>query len=154
MPMEIERKFTVRDDAPFKGQPAVPVRQGYLARGEREEVRVRRVGDEYSLTVKKGSGLERQEFETSIDAAQFDALWPATEGCRVSKSRRLVPLPAGRTAHVDVFEGRLAGLVTVEVEFEDREEALAFVPPAWFGTEVTDDGRYANKELSSSGIPS
>ncbi|MEV5238658.1 CYTH domain-containing protein [Streptomyces cinnamoneus] len=153
MATEIERKFTVHDSGPFEGVPALPVQQGYLARGEQEEVRVRRAGDEYSLTVKKGNGLERQEFEILVDAGQFAALWPATEGRRISKRRRAVPLADGRCAYVDVFEGRLAGLVTAEVEFEDREDALAFVPPPWFGAEVTGDARYANKELSTTGIP-
>ena len=37
----------------------------------------------------------------------------------------------------------------VEVEFDDEESARSFVPPAWFGKDVTFDGRYHNSYLSS-----
>lgn len=154
MPVEIERKFLLASPDVLDGIPATGVRQGYMARGEKEEARLRREGDVHTLAVKKGSGLTRAEFETVLTEEQFDALWPATDGARVSKRRYVVPLPGGRTAYVDVFDGRLSGLATIEVEFATEEEALAFRPPGWFGTEVTEDGRYANKELSvAEGVP-
>ncbi|MER7048135.1 CYTH domain-containing protein [Streptomyces jumonjinensis] len=153
MQVEIERKFLIQQDDAYRDLPAVPVRQGYLARGSDAEARIRSEGTDLSLTVKKGSGLERLEFEVTIDREQFDALWPATEGCRVRKARRAVPLAGGRTAYVDVFEGHLAGLITAEVEFPDRRGAASFEPPAWFGAEVTGDKRYSNQVLSSEGLP-
>lgn len=154
MPMEIERKFLLASPDPLKEIPSIAVRQGYLARGEKEEARVRRAGGEHTLTVKKGGGLTREEFQTALTAEQFDALWPATSGARVDKRRFAVPLPGRRTAYVDVFDGCLSGLATVEVEFATEAEALAFEPPDWFGTEVTEDGRYANRELSvAEGVP-
>lgn len=153
MATEIERKFVVEDLGTVLQIPAVTVRQGYLARGNDEEVRVRQAGDEYTLTVKKGTGLRRSEYEVPISGSQFDALWPATEGSRVAKTRREVRLPENRLAHVDVFDGHLEGLATVEVEFDDTDTALAFTPPAWFGREVTEDRRYSNKVLSSEGSP-
>ncbi|EDY50216.1 CYTH domain-containing protein [Streptomyces clavuligerus] len=153
MATEIERKFVVGDLGAVLRIPAVTVRQGYLARSTDEEVRVRQIGDEYTLTVKKGNGLQRSEFEILIDASQFNALWPATEGSRIAKTRREVELPENRLAHVDVFEGHLEGLATVEVEFADTGAAGAFTPPAWFGREVTEDRRYSNKVLSSEGAP-
>ncbi|MGW0615393.1 CYTH domain-containing protein [Streptomyces sp. NPDC002788] len=153
MGTEIERKFVVQNLGEVLRIPAMQVRQGYLARNSHEEVRIRRMGDEYTLTTKKGSGLQRAEFETPISAAQFDALWPATEGSRITKTRREVKLPEGRIAYVDVFEEHLEGLTTVEVEFDETSTALAFVPPNWFGHEVTEDKRYSNKVLSSEGKP-
>ncbi|WP_208875368.1 CYTH domain-containing protein [Streptomyces sp. PBH53] len=154
MHVEIERKFLVDSLDAVNGTDPVPVRQGYLARGEGEEVRVRRQGEEFTLTVKRGSGLTRSECEIPLGPEQFQELWPATEGARVTKSRYAVALPDGRTAHVDVFDGRLLGLATVEVEFPSESEARAFDPPAWFGAEVTEDARYANRALSSAdGVP-
>ncbi|MFI1890374.1 hypothetical protein [Streptomyces jumonjinensis] len=88
MQVEIERKFLIQQDDTYRDPPAVPVRQGYPARGSDEEARIRSEGTYLFLTVKKGSGLERLEFEVAIGREQFDALWPATEGCRVSKARR------------------------------------------------------------------
>lgn len=48
---------------------------------------------------------------------------------------------------LDVFLGKLEGLLVAEVEFDSPEASKAFVPPAWFGREVTDDRRYANAAL-------
>jgi adenylate cyclase len=41
----------------------------------------------------------------------------------------------------------------VEVEFPSRREAEAFVPPPWFGEDVTDDPRWSNAALATSGPP-
>lgn len=54
---------------------------------------------------------------------------------------------------VDEFSGALAGLFLCEVEFSDEAQAGAFVPPQWFGADVTEDGRYKNKSLAENGIP-
>ncbi len=154
MHREIERKFLV-DALPTPKSPGVPVpvQQGYLARGNGvSEVRLRRQGDEFTMTIKQGSGLERLEYETPLTREQFDVLWPATDGARVAKQRTAITLPTG-VAHLDVFEGQLAGLITVEVEFEDTKAAGEFTPPAWFGREVTGERGYANQNLCDSGIP-
>ena len=37
----------------------------------------------------------------------------------------------------------------VEVEFETEEQANAFVPPEWFGKDVTFSGEYQNSQLAS-----
>jgi adenylate cyclase len=113
---------------------------------------VRRIGDESFLTVKRGSGRERLEEEIGITAEQFEALWPATEGRRLSKRRFYVPLD-GLTAEVDVYGGLLDGLITAEVEFEASSDSQGFDPPAWFGNEITGDARYANQALAKDGIP-
>ena len=36
----------------------------------------------------------------------------------------------------------------VEVEFNSLEEAEAFIPPAWFGEEVTGNKQYSNAQLA------
>jgi CYTH domain-containing protein len=40
-----------------------------------------------------------------------------------------------------------------EVEFESEAAADEFEPPDWFGPEVTDDPRYANRALAVDGVP-
>ena len=52
-------------------------------------------------------------------------------------------------AEVDVFHGRHEGLMLVEVEFANTEAADAFVPPAWFGEDVSTDPCYRNSFLAS-----
>jgi CYTH domain-containing protein len=47
-----------------------------------------------------------------------------------------------------VHTGHLAGFNYVEVEFSDVEAAKAFVPPVWFGREVTEDARFSYGTLA------
>ncbi len=55
---------------------------------------------------------------------------------------------------IDVYEGRLSGLVVLEVEFQNSEESVQFVPPPEFNLiEVTGDKRYSNKQLARNGLP-
>ncbi len=151
---EVERKFLVAELPDLTRARAVRIRQGYLtSKPDSVEIRLRQKGDTYLTTLKKGAGLERVECEAEISEAHFDAFWPATEGRRVEKTRWTGRLACGATFELDIFEGTLAPLVLVEVEFGTREEASGFQPPAWFGQDVTDDARYSNASLAASGAP-
>ena len=108
---EIERKFLVDGPVP-DGLPAKPILQGYLTLAtDSVEIRLRQKGDDYSLTIKSDGGLTREEREVAIEAAQFQSLWPATEGRRVEKTRHLGTLPGGQVFEFDVFSGHLAPLM-------------------------------------------
>lgn len=156
--VERERKYLVADvPEDLDRSDAVDIRQGYLVTGAHDDhasVRVRDAGREgRTLTVKAGRhGAERTELEWTISDAQFDAAWAHTEGRRITKRRHRVRL-GDRIAELDVFDGDLAGLVLVEVEFPSNEAMDAFVPPPWFGRDVTDDERYANAALAADGRP-
>lgn len=152
--LERERKFLV-DELPDLG-PGEHLRQGYLAIDGAVSLRVRSVGGERcTVTLKAGRGAVRRELEWALTAEQFDALWEFTENRRIDKTRHCVPLaPAaveGVPSHadLDVFHGRHEGLVVVEVEFESTDALAGFVPPVWFGREVTDDPSYTNAALST-----
>ena len=54
---------------------------------------------------------------------------------------------------LDIFENELSPLIMAEVEFDSEEEALAFVPPAWFWEDVTNDKRYHNSNMSKGITP-
>ena len=69
------------------------------------------------------------------------------------KKRYLVPLEQGLTAEVDLYEGSLSGLMTTEVEFPSLEAAEQFVPPEWFGRDVSGEKAYKNTSLSLNGMP-
>ena len=151
--MEIERKFLLSElPAAVAEAPSTLLRQGYLAIGPNDEVRIRDAGGAFTLTAKSGTGITREERETALTLAQFDALWPSTEGRRIEK-RRHVLAEEGLTYEVDVFEGSLCGLLLAEVEFHTLEDARGFEPPAWFGAEVTYDVGYSNASLAVHGVP-
>ena len=146
---EIERKFLVARVPPLDALAAETVRKGYLTGQEDSvEVRLRQIGARHVLTVKSGGGLARSEREVALTETQFDTLWPATEGRRLEKTRHTGRLPGGLTFELDVFAGDLAPLVLVEVEFPTLDAARAFTPPGWFGTDVTADRRYKNRQLA------
>lgn len=147
MGTEIERKFLVPPGVPVPAGDAGPILQGYLVVDDDREVRLRRHGDRHTLTAKRGFGLVRGEWETELTAAQFEALWPATEGARLSKTRHEVPVGT-HVALVDVYHGVLRGLRLVEVEFPDTGTAGRFRPPDWFGAEITDEPGYTNYRLT------
>ena len=107
----------------------------------------------FTLTVKSGSGLQRKETEIFLEQAQFELLWPATETRRIEKTRLRVESTDGLVIEIDIYEGRLTGLIVAEVEFPSLAAAAAFDPPEWFGHDVTEDPRYKNAALATSGIP-
>ena len=147
---EIERKFLVRTPPPDLGRhDHAPIDQGYLTPPDAAmSIRLRRYGGRHLLTAKQGEGLRRREVEVEIGAAVFEALWPLTEGRRLVKTRYQIPSGA-YTVELDVYHGAHDGLLIAEVEFADEAAAAAFVPPAWFGPDVTGDARYANARLAS-----
>lgn len=149
--VERERTFLVADmpDLPDDG---THIRQGYLAVDGDVQVRIRdREGRGRSLTVKGGQGGTRAEEEVPLDSERFERLWQLTSGRRIEKTRYVIPVE-GAEAELDVFAGELTGLVLVEVELDSDEAMAAFRPPAWFGPEVTDDGRYSNASLAVRGF--
>ncbi len=154
MATEIERKFLVAKPPPDLAQrQGVPILQGYLAvAADGAEVRLRRKGTTYWQTVKRGTGLVRTEVEIALEPAQFETLWPLTEGRRLEKTRYRIE-HGNDVLELDVYAGPLAGLCTVEVEFGSQRASREFAPPAWFGAEVTDDARYGNRELARHGLP-
>lgn len=159
MASEIERKW-VADHRPNAVTPAsrgIHLRQGYLAVDDVVTVRVR-ISDEWAkLTVKAGAGAERTEVEVEIDPGEAEELWPFTEGRRILKTRYRVPLDRSLgedlVAEVDLFEGDLAGLCLVEVEFPSKQAADAFEAPDWFGRDVTDVKGWSNADLARHGLP-
>jgi CYTH domain-containing protein len=146
---EIERKFLVkRLPDELEKFPHDEIAQGYLALGPGGiQVRLRKKGSIRSLTYKCGSRNAREEREIRLTAEQFDTLWPATEGRRLSKIRYDVPW-RDHTVEIDIYRGRHDGLVVAEVEFPDEESCAAFEPPEWIGQDVTGQSRYSNVALA------
>lgn len=145
--MEIERKYLI-DTLPdhLEQYECRQIVQGYL--NIDPVVRIRKSNDKYTLTY-KGAGLMcREEYNLPLNAEAFAHLKEKIDGILIEKKRYLIPLTEKLTIELDVFEGKLAPLVLAEVEFETKEEAELFVPPAWFGEDVTFSSKYHNSTLS------
>lgn len=155
MPVEIERKFLVVDEAWRKAAigPALRMRQGYVATGAAGmTVRVRLEGKRGTLTL-KGPGLTtRAEFEYEIPAEDAEALLAEHCAAPLIEKQRTRVQHAGLVWEVDEFAGHLTGLVLAEVELAEADQAIAL--PGWVGVEVSDDARFQNANLArATGIP-
>ncbi|TGV73281.1 adenylate cyclase [Mesorhizobium sp. M00.F.Ca.ET.149.01.1.1] len=118
-----------------------------------QRCRIWRISDGRSakLTLKFGDrARERDEFEYSIPLAEAEELMAFAIGRVIEKTRHHVR-HRGYLYEVDVFGGRLAGLVIAELETpEDVSDEML---PDWLGREVTGESRYYNASLALGGIP-
>lgn len=153
---EHERRFYPKLSelpANFYNSPRTLIVQGYLEDDLR--TRVRDESDElgshtYSQTRKTGGGVSRPEDEIEISKEVFTNLWAHVK-CELRKTRYHMPL-YGHVAEINIFHDNLDHYVQIEVEFASPEEALKFVPPSWFGDEVTHDNCHDNYYLAKHGI--
>lgn len=158
--MEIEKKFLVKDiptnliDYAFS-----EIEQGYLCHNP--IVRIRKLNDEYILTYKSKDFFKNtpkiaipdnvnanEEVELPLNKEAYEHMLTKVDHNIVTKRRYNIPLYGDYVAELDLFSGRLDGLIVVEVEFRDPLQASIFVKPSWFGEDVTADKQYGNASLS------
>ncbi len=158
---EIERKYLVAylPDR-FFDYSHKELEQAYLAYGDDDglserRIRIMRQGDSehYFYTEKSEGTLSRSEYELEITKKEYKSYLPRVVSKFVKKARYYIPIKNSLMAELDLYHGELSGLVTVEVEFGTLDESSAFVPPDWFGEEITEDLRYKNKNLAKNGKP-
>ena len=157
MRYEIERKWLVNDKVVPKDlfqSPFFRIDQGYLEvlDSENDEARIRRKGDKYFLTLKKGEGIKREENEVEIPSETYNLFLSLPNLNKLEKIRYEIP-DRKYTIELDIYVGNLEGLATAEVEFENILESQSYIPPEWFGREITGDKRYKNKNLAMNGLP-
>lgn len=157
--MEIEKKFLLRSlPEQLESYQKQEIEQGYLCTDP--VVRIRKRNDEYILTYKSRFGMGftlpgekdvrvNNEVEVPLNRQGYEHLREKIDGNLIRKCRYLIPLADGHMGELDVFGGALEGLSFIEVEFKDQGDAKAFVPPEWFGDNVSDDPRYSNSFLSA-----
>ena len=150
--MEIERKFLIKDLPENLNQYAFhTLEQGYL--NTDPVVRVRREDDDFYLTYKGKGFLAREEYNLPLNVEAYAHLVKKSDGNIIRKKRYLIPIGgSGLTIELDVFDVPFAPLILAEVEFECIEQAQAFVPPEWFGEDVTENREYSNSYLSQKAI--
>lgn len=145
--MEIERKYLVSKLPEHLEQyPFRIISQGYL--NTDPVVRIRQDNDKYELTYKSKGFMVRKEYNLPLNREAYEHLLTKIDGRCIRKKRYMIPLPHKLTAELDIFEGDLSPLKLVEVEFSCEEAANSFVPPSWFGEDVTFSVKYHNSTLS------
>ena len=146
MPLEIERKFLVRNEGWRGSWRAQPIRQGYLSSADATTVRIRILGARAFLTVKgECGGAVRSEYEYEVPVAHGEEMLRLCRRPPIEKLRHDIPID-GQLWQVDEFRGANAGLVMAEAELSDPRQPLAL--PPWIGLEVTEDVRYRNSYLA------
>lgn len=152
--MEIEKKFLLSGCPEILNiATRVSVKQGYLF-VEDGELRIRQKDNKFFMTVKGDGSLSRSEWEVEIPQWVFESLWDKTAGKQIEKTRHEIEYQ-GLILEIDEYHGRLAGLYTLEIEFESEDAANAFVLPKQVSdaVDVTSNKAYKNKALAVNGRP-
>lgn len=145
--MEIERKYLINQlPENLEITETHMLEQGYL--NTEPVVRIRRDNDDYFLTYKSKGLMIREEYNLPLTKEAYGHLKEKIDGRLITKTRLVVPYRDGLFIEVDTFHGDLAPLTLAEVEFPSRESAESFLPPQWFGEEVTFTAKYHNSTLS------
>jgi CYTH domain-containing protein len=155
--MEIERKYLIQCSPKDLTKYSFKViEQGYLCHNP--TIRIRKIGDDYILTYKSkinqlnmpgaNKAIINNEVELELTQEAYLQLKDKVDGYIIHKKRYYIPLEAGLTAELDVFDNQLKGFIMAEVEFPNEKTSDTFVPPEWFGKELTSDKRFSNYNLS------
>ena len=147
MPIEIERKFLLRnDDWKLKANQGTKFKQGYLVGSKDASVRVRIEGDKAYLNIKSATlGVRRQEYEYSIPMAEANEILQTLCKKPLVEKTRYIVSHNGMEWEIDVFEGENMGLVVAAIDLQDEHQKIEL--PAWCGQEVSSDPRYYNVNL-------
>lgn len=149
---EIERKFLVKDER-FKEHAirSQHIEQGYLCKEPEKTIRIRICDEKAFLTIKSArlrEGLAKFEWEKEIAVTDARELMQLCLPGVINKTRYILPADGReekRYWEVDVFAGRLEGLVLAEIELGSEEEI--FDKPEWIGEEVTGQAQYYNANM-------
>lgn len=158
MNKEIELKFEVKDMPKLDGHKKIDIYkiiQYYLYKDEFSAIRKREVLDinnnihEYIYTVKTKGNIPNNksvyEIETVVSREKYESIQKNKN--IVEKYRIKIPIDENLIAELDIYDGNLEGLITVEVEFENEMQLDKFIKPVWFGSKL-DKIIFSNANLS------
>lgn len=153
--MEIERKYLIHS-IPFSLDTYSfhEIEQAYLCTNP--VVRIRKQDDTYILTYKGKGLMVREEYNLPLNEEAYHHLLQKADGVVIKKRRYLIPYSLAEqsyTIELDIFSDTYEGLQLAEVEFETEAECNAFIPPEWFGEDVTFSKKYHNSTLSAINPP-
>ena len=149
--MEIERKWHMKQEPKLLTLTHTRMSQSYLSLTP--EVRIRRyedlmhsTPDRYDLTIKSEGTLAREEIIKELTADEYRILLEMTGGLPpIVKDHKTFDWQGHMLEYSVVDAERGGGFSYAEIEFSSMEEAHAFVPPTWFGTETTEQQTFRMK---------
>jgi len=151
--VEYERTFLARE-IPAEVRSSMPVRMVDIyvpdTEGIHPTVRLRKRGKDYEITKKSlindTDSSEMLEENVALTQEEFESL--AAGHHRMVEKDRYKVLINGRLAEIDVFSGRLEGLVIIDFEFLNNADKAAFTPPPCCLVEVTQEATFAGGNLA------
>jgi len=148
MPIEIERKYLLRnDDWRLNANQGAQYKQGYITGSELASVRIRTEGEHAFINIKSATlGVTRQEYEYPVPWGEALEILSSLCAKPLIKKTRYIVRDNGNEWEVDVFGGENEGLIVAEIELQSEEQS--FELPGWCGREVSDDPRYYNVNLA------
>ncbi len=148
----IRRKFFVLKKPPqCVAAKAIEIEEGYFLRHPKRDLKLKRQDRNYFLVLKEKTENAKSQ-EIKLTKAQFNALWPFTEGQRVFYKRSLFLIKRLKIT-IDSFLGEHAPLVLAEVVFPTIAASKAFVHPEFLGEEVTRREEYETISMALYGAP-
>ena len=149
--IEIEKTFLVKKlPQNLSSYKSVKIKQGYLSPSP-SPLRIRQKDNYFEITkklpLKKNDFSSAEEINIPLTQFEFDQLWVLVNRS-LEKIRYLIPLENDLVAELNIYEGDLVGLFQVEVEFKSVEQMNQFIPPNWFGEDITQEDFAANSFLA------
>jgi len=139
--LELERTFLAKYLPELEGCEKVRIKDIYVPADMKHPViRIRMKGDSYMITKKEpedGDASAQNEYTIPLTEEEFRA-FEGVEGKELVKVRYYMDWKE-RTAEIDVFGGKLEGLVLVDFEFDTKEEKENFEPPEFCLADVTQE---------------
>jgi CYTH domain-containing protein len=103
------------------------------------------------VLISNPGSLDEEEERTEVPSKQGQFLLEVCAGT-LAYHRAVVPLGGGREAAVSSYT--VPGAIhLIEVEFDDADQADSFMPPIWFGPDVTGDEGYDHTAMATAGLP-
>ena len=154
--MEIERKFLIPDvyvkELFERDAERLEIEQYYVTVGTTEE-RYRRVNGDCFFAVKRdtGSSLSRLETETPCGGNDFEKNLPEKKGRIIQKERHILRYE-NLKIEMDFYKGE-PYMIRRSRGYAPLPFMKKFLPPYFFGKEITGDARYRNRNLALNGLP-
>jgi CYTH domain-containing protein/8-oxo-dGTP pyrophosphatase MutT (NUDIX family) len=152
-PQVVERRYLVTGKIPSQRKNAPPALAiGFLSIGGTRDVFLVRQGSLARLGTRERQGTSHRETFQTMTTADFDALWPLTEGARLEKTVRHFK-HQGYPFTVETLGTGPTALPLASVWLPDLI-AADFQKPDWLGAEVSGLEEYTDASIALHGPPS